>query len=300
MRMCCQASLVVLAIALGCFREAAAAKVCGRDTPLPSDVALKVPDAAVPESVRRYAGIWRGVWKDNTGAEVLCQTLVVEEVLPNGYARTDLQPWHGRGLGCSLAGLLARHRADRRRRPPRSVAAPGGGHRARLSGGWGRAGGDRQGRPQQLAHARRRARRGDLRQQPPRRVAGPAGRRTARPASRRRAPRPRTSRRRAGPYRLLHARRTVGAGPARAPGHAHRTAGDRCHRAPGMRRPGHPGSRLHARVPRAWRASRAGCPRSWHPSGNSDRFPGPCSVRARRWGYVAGLLPVRGDERDHQ
>ena len=41
----------------------------------------------VPEALARFAGAWIGVWVDQKGREALCHTLVIEEVLPNGYAR---------------------------------------------------------------------------------------------------------------------------------------------------------------------------------------------------------------------
>ncbi len=75
---------VALGLALG--SQAAVARECARETPLPAEVRLIAPGAEVPETVARFAGAWSGVWLDE-GREALCHTLVVEEVLANGYAR---------------------------------------------------------------------------------------------------------------------------------------------------------------------------------------------------------------------
>ena len=63
---------------------AAAAKEGHRETPLPADVRLMAPGSEVPEAFARFAGAWTGQWEDSGE---LCHTLVVEEVLANGYAR---------------------------------------------------------------------------------------------------------------------------------------------------------------------------------------------------------------------
>src|SRR5262245_24510238 len=73
---------VMLGLALG--TQAAAAKECHRETPLPTDVQLVAPASEVPEAFARFAGVWTGEWEDSGG---LCHTLVVEEVLANGFAR---------------------------------------------------------------------------------------------------------------------------------------------------------------------------------------------------------------------
>ena len=78
--------LVMLTLALA-PPAAAATKDCRHSTPLPDDVRLRAPTPDVPADVARFAGSWSGVWLDPGGEEVLCQTLIVEEVLPNGYAR---------------------------------------------------------------------------------------------------------------------------------------------------------------------------------------------------------------------
>ena len=78
--------LVMLGLALA-PPAAATTKDCRRSTPLPDDVRLTAPAPDVPANVARFAGAWSGVWLDPAGDEVLCQTLVVEEIFPNGYAR---------------------------------------------------------------------------------------------------------------------------------------------------------------------------------------------------------------------
>src|SRR3984893_14510893 len=65
----------------------APAKDCPPSAPLPDDVRLRAPAPDVPADVARCAGAWSGVWLDPGGEKVLCQTLIVEEVFPNGYAR---------------------------------------------------------------------------------------------------------------------------------------------------------------------------------------------------------------------
>src|SRR5437016_10536347 len=73
--------MVALGLALG--TQAATAKECRRETPLPADVRLIAPDSEVPEAMARFAGAWLDVWLDE-GSEALCHTLVVEEVLAGG------------------------------------------------------------------------------------------------------------------------------------------------------------------------------------------------------------------------
>jgi hypothetical protein len=65
--------------------QAATAKECHRETPLPADVRLTAPGSEVPEAVARFAGAWSGAWLDK-GREALCHTLVVEKVFANGAA----------------------------------------------------------------------------------------------------------------------------------------------------------------------------------------------------------------------
>jgi hypothetical protein len=73
---------VTLGLALG--THASAAKECQRETPVPADVRLLTPSPEVPETIARFAGVWTGEW-EHSGE--FCHTLVVEEVLANGYAR---------------------------------------------------------------------------------------------------------------------------------------------------------------------------------------------------------------------
>jgi hypothetical protein len=79
--------LVVLALVLIFVTAVEAAVDCRGATPLPDDLTLAAPTADVPEDLARFAGVWTGAWRDAKGKETLCTTLVVEEVLPNGYAR---------------------------------------------------------------------------------------------------------------------------------------------------------------------------------------------------------------------
>jgi Beta-lactamase len=77
-------SAVVVGLALS--TQAAAARECARETPLPADGRLIAPGPEVPEVVARFAGAWIGAALDK-GNEALCHTLVVEEVYANGFAR---------------------------------------------------------------------------------------------------------------------------------------------------------------------------------------------------------------------
>jgi hypothetical protein len=78
--------LVALLLAVAPPAEGAT-KDCRHSTPLPDDVRSIAPAPDVPASVARFAGAWSGAWLDAAGNEALCQTLLVEEVFPNGYAR---------------------------------------------------------------------------------------------------------------------------------------------------------------------------------------------------------------------
>lgn len=85
-----RAALALAALAVLLLQAEAgppATKVCRRETPLPADVSVTAPAPAVAEGLQRFSGIWVGAWNDFSGVETLCHTLVVEEVLPNGYAR---------------------------------------------------------------------------------------------------------------------------------------------------------------------------------------------------------------------
>ena len=100
--------------------QAATVKDCERKTPLPANITLIKPAAAVSETIARFAGAWIGLWPDLEGREALCHTLVIEEVLPNGYARviysigTDAgrnirQPNYWRVTGRIIDGALRFH-----------------------------------------------------------------------------------------------------------------------------------------------------------------------------------------------
>ena len=78
-------SVVVLTLAVAATSHAAVD--CRGATSLPDGLNLTPPAADVPESVARFAGAWTGAWRDSRGNEALCNTLIVEEVLANGYAR---------------------------------------------------------------------------------------------------------------------------------------------------------------------------------------------------------------------
>ena len=65
----------------------ASSKECSRATPLPSDTTITPAGADVPAEVARFSGAWGGVWTNRSGVGGPCTTLVVEEVLANGYAR---------------------------------------------------------------------------------------------------------------------------------------------------------------------------------------------------------------------
>jgi hypothetical protein len=78
---------VTVALGLTLGHQATAARECARETPLPAEVHLIVPGAEVPEALARFAGVWSGASDSRRSADSLCHTLVVEEVLANGYAR---------------------------------------------------------------------------------------------------------------------------------------------------------------------------------------------------------------------
>lgn len=60
-------------------------KECLRSTPLPDDAAITPPGAEVAAEFAIYSGVWGGRW--GRTARGGCATLVVEEVLANGYLR---------------------------------------------------------------------------------------------------------------------------------------------------------------------------------------------------------------------
>ena len=68
------------------------------------------PATEVPEASARFAGAWIGAWMDQKEREVLCHTLVIEEVLPNGYTRVIYSIGTDAGSEYTSAEFLARHR----------------------------------------------------------------------------------------------------------------------------------------------------------------------------------------------
>lgn len=76
-----------VALTLALWRQAAVAKDCRQETPLPTEVRLITPGAEVPEAVARFAGVWITATEWGQGLDPVCHMLVVAEALPNGYAR---------------------------------------------------------------------------------------------------------------------------------------------------------------------------------------------------------------------
>jgi hypothetical protein len=68
---------VAITLALGTGAQAAKAKECHKETPLPADVTLIAPGPDVSQAVAEFAGAWVGAWKNRRGEDTLCQTLVV-------------------------------------------------------------------------------------------------------------------------------------------------------------------------------------------------------------------------------
>jgi hypothetical protein len=107
------AALAVILLGPG---AAADAKDCTGATPLPADTTITAPAADVPPDLARFSGGWGGVWIDRAGTSTSCTTLVVEEVLPNGYVRVVYSigafhphtpvPQYWRASGRIVAGVL--------------------------------------------------------------------------------------------------------------------------------------------------------------------------------------------------
>jgi hypothetical protein len=103
-------------LVLGSLARGAEARDCHHATPLPADVRLIASGADVPPDAARFAGAWVGPWKTATG-DIVCGTLVVEEVLPTGHARVvysrgtwepigDHHPQYWRATGRVVDGVL--------------------------------------------------------------------------------------------------------------------------------------------------------------------------------------------------
>ena len=95
-----------VALTLALWRQETVAKDCRRETPLPTDVRLVAPGADVPEAIARFAGAWSAAAEWGRGLDPVCLTLVVEEVLPNGYARVIFSYAASPGLDLSLPDFL--------------------------------------------------------------------------------------------------------------------------------------------------------------------------------------------------
>jgi hypothetical protein len=93
------------------------ANECSRLTPLPADTTIIPAEADVPADVARFSGAWGGVWTSRSGDGGPCTTLVVEEVLANGFARVVYSigvfephvtlPRYWRASGRILNGVLS-------------------------------------------------------------------------------------------------------------------------------------------------------------------------------------------------
>jgi hypothetical protein len=84
---CAVGLLIVGDLSLVLWPQATIARDCRQETPLPKDVRLVAPGADVPEAIARFAGVWTGTTEWGPDAAPECHTLIVEEMLPNGYAR---------------------------------------------------------------------------------------------------------------------------------------------------------------------------------------------------------------------
>jgi hypothetical protein len=63
------------------------ARECRGELLIPRDVRVVPPAADVPATIARFSGTWAGTWSFDRDSETLCAALIVEEILPNGYAR---------------------------------------------------------------------------------------------------------------------------------------------------------------------------------------------------------------------
>ena len=89
---------IVVALGLALGTQAATAKECRRETPLPADVRLIAPGPEVPEAMARFAGAWIGAWKPQgiLGARYQLGLLIV--------GRGAVSPCPGRGRTSNCIG----------------------------------------------------------------------------------------------------------------------------------------------------------------------------------------------------
>lgn len=71
---------------IGGSQTRSSTKECLSATPLPADITITPPGQDVPKDIATFSGAWGGVW-GRTTAGGPCATLVIEEVLADGYAR---------------------------------------------------------------------------------------------------------------------------------------------------------------------------------------------------------------------
>jgi hypothetical protein len=284
--------MIAVALGLALGSQAATARECYRETPLPADVRLTAPGPEVPEAVARFAGAWSGAWLDK-GKEALCHTLVVEEVYANGIARVIVSggtyaDWDVRlpgflrvtgrivdgELRFSIDGIKLAYRVA-------DEALQG-----KFDHPDGTTGGASLSRVADVSQVGCGSQAWGLPPAPP--ATGPRDRLTAAELLGADAG--------SGPQCLLYARRSGRASPAPL----HRD-GDGCSlhdvaSPPWLPRSVRDPARLHGRLLHAGRASGAG--RARHPASprHPDSLPGPGVVGARRWRPVSGFVPLCGGQ----
>jgi hypothetical protein len=106
-------ALAAILLSLGAVADA---KDCSKATPLPADLTITSPAADVSADLAKFSGTWSGTWLTRAGAETACGTVVVEEILPNGFVRVVYsvgvfdpylaQPKWWRASGRIVAGIL--------------------------------------------------------------------------------------------------------------------------------------------------------------------------------------------------
>ena len=78
---------MVAALLLVALPRVATALDCQGTMPLPDDVRVVPPASDVPQELARFSGAWTGAWRDSGGTDTQCNTLIIEEVHPNGFLR---------------------------------------------------------------------------------------------------------------------------------------------------------------------------------------------------------------------